>query len=168
MVARPKWQPMVFSIEEQEIEELWMANAERIPEPDAVRYKIREMIARQIWCVRWSLILGLLSCLASVMLVYYYPVPGRDGFLTMNMALMTIGAILFAVFTLRLERNAIASRLLCDRGESFIWSFGIINVIALPFILIAIAATISEVPGVREMTSNFLVPVLRLLGFKSF
>jgi hypothetical protein len=168
MVARPKWQPVDLGFEEQEMEELWMAKAEMTPEPDGVRCKVREMIARQIWCVRWSLILGLLSCLASVMLVYYYPVPGRDGFLTMNMALMTVGAILFAVFTLRLERNAIASRLLCDRGESFKWSFGMINVIALPFILIAIAATISEVPGVREITGNFLVPVLRLLGVKLF
>jgi hypothetical protein len=168
MVARPNWFPMLLTIEEQEMVELRKANANGNRESDGVRHKVREMISRQIWCIRWSLILGLLSCLASVMLVYYYPVPGRDGFLTMNMALMMVGAVLFAVFTLRLERNAVASRLLCDRGESIKWSFGMINAIALPFILIAIAATISEVPGVREITSDFLIPVLSLLGFRLF
>ena len=112
--------------------------------------------------------LGQLSCLASVLLVYYYPVPGRDGFLTLNMALMIVGAVLFAAFTIRLERNAIVSRLLCDRDESIKWSFGMINAIALPFVLIAIATMVSEVPGVREITSDFVLPALRLLGFRLF
>ena len=149
IMANPNWKNSSIVISESDLEGINHSNKNDLPESHDLRYTLREMIARKIWCMRWLLILSLLSCLSSVMLVYYYPIPGRDGFLTLNLSLMMTGAILFAVFTVRLERSAIASRLMCDRDEAIKWSFGMINAIALPFILIAIAATVSEVPGVR-------------------
>jgi hypothetical protein len=47
-------------------------------------------------------------------------------------------------------------------------SFGLINIVALPFILIALAIMVGEVPGVREATDDWLAPLLKLLGLRWF
>ena len=174
ILARPNWRSPFVSVKKgqqntKQIVEWLLAEPAGLSTAEAQRrYAMRELIAREIWSLRCLALLALLSCLAGVVLVYYYPVPGRDGFLTLNMVLMVITALLFAVMTIRLERNEIASRLICDRDKNVRFSFGMLNIIALPFVLIALAITVSEVPGVREATGSWISPLLNLLGLKWF
>jgi hypothetical protein len=131
-----------------------------------VRYMVRDRVAREVWAIRWLLFLCMFSCLSGVMLIYYFPVPGRDGLLTLNMSVMVIAAVFFAYCCLRLERNAIASRLLSDRDERISWSFGMLNALTIPFVLVALTVLVSEVPGMREVTSDYVLPLLQLFGFR--
>lgn len=122
------------------------------------------LLVSEVSAIRTLLALAMLSCFAGVLLVYSFPVPRRDALLFVDLALMILTAMISAYATIRLERHALVSRILCDKNEGIQLSLSLIRTLAFPFVLIALSLLIAEVPGVREWSGSYLGSLLKLIG----
>ena len=160
---RSHWFPTAASIGAAAI---FLRTANASPPVDSVgaRESLALLLASEIAAMRTLLALALLSCFAGVLLVYAFPVPRRDALLFIDMALMIGTAVVSAYVTIRLERHALVSRILCDQEEGIQLSLSLIRALAFPFVIIALSLLIAEVPGVREWSGSYLGSLLKLVG----
>ena len=123
------------------------------------RMAIFTLLATELSVFRWCVLGTVLCALASIGAVYLFPIEA-DPLLVYNLlALVGIGAIAGLAAT-TFERDSLLSNLLCNRPAPRKFSTSLFVFIAVPFIALAVAVAIAQVPGVLDWSGG----VLQLLG----
>jgi len=103
-----------------------------------------------------------MCALASVTIVYLYPVED-DTMLLLNLLILTAVGVLCAYRVTGFERDEVLSNILCNRSKKTEVSTAFFIVIAAPFVVLAMAITIIAIPGVVDWAGGVLA-MLRALG----
>jgi hypothetical protein len=123
------------------------------------RMALFTLLATELSVFRWCILGTVLCALASIGAVYLFPIEA-DPLVIYNLVLLVgIGAIAGLAAT-TFERDALLSNILCNRPAPRKFSTPLFVFIAVPFIALAVAFAIAQVPGVLDWGGG----VLQLLG----
>jgi hypothetical protein len=113
------------------------------------------LLATELSVFRWSAVGSVLCALASVATVYLFPIEA-DSLLMFNLLLLLgVGAIAgFAATTF--ERDTLMSNVLCNRPAPRKFSTPLFVFISVPFVALAVAVAITELPGVIDWSGGVL------------
>ncbi len=107
-------------------------------------------------------ILGVaLATIASSGIVYLYPVSRATLLIALNLISLLIAGVYSAFKTLQFEGDIILSNVLCNRSQKKKWSMPLFVFIIIPFLVIAIALGIQQIPGVLTMGNGLLGALLK-------
>ena len=121
----------------------------------AHRAAIFTLLATEISLFRWCVLGTVLCALASIGAVYLFPIEA-DPLLIVNLLLLLgIGAVAAFAAT-SFERDALLSNLLCNRAAPRRFSTPLFMFVSVPFIALAIALAIAQVPGVVDWGGGIL------------
>jgi hypothetical protein len=120
------------------------------------------LLAAQMSLFRWAAAGSVMSALASVIIVYLYPIES-DPLVLLNLAILVCIGIFSAYKTTSFERNEILSNILCNRPKKLEVSTSFFMFIAAPFIALAAAIVIVAIPGVVDWAGG-LFAMLGALG----
>jgi hypothetical protein len=125
----------------------------------AHRAAIFTLLASEISLFRWCVLGSVFCALASVGGVYLFPIEA-DPLLLLNLLLLVgIGAVA-ALAATTFERDALLSNVLCNRSAPRKFSTQLFVFISVPFVALALALAIAQVPGVVDWGGG----ILQLLG----
>jgi hypothetical protein len=120
------------------------------------------LLAAQMSLFRWAAAGSVMSALASVIIVYLYPIES-DPLVLLNLAILVCIGIFSAYKTTSFERNEVLSNILCNRPRKLEVSTSFFLFIAAPFIALAAAIVIVAIPGVVDWAGGLLA-MLGALG----
>ena len=128
---------------------------------DDTRHRIAlfTLLATEIAVLRWCVLGAVLCALASIGAVYLFPIEA-DPLLVYNLVLLVGVGTIAGLAATAFERDALLSNILCNRPAPRTFSTPLFAFIALPFIALAVAFAIAQVPGVLDRGGG----VLQLLG----
>ena len=107
-------------------------------------------------------ILGVaLATIASSGIVYLYPVSRATVLIGLNLLALLIAGVYSAFKTLRFEGDIVLSNVLCNRSQKKEWSLSLFIFIVLPFVVIAIALGIQQIPGVLSVGDGLVNALLK-------
>jgi hypothetical protein len=125
----------------------------------ARRAAIFALLATEISVFRWC-VLGTVFCaLGSVAAVYLFPIEA-DPLLLLNLVLLVAIGAVAGLGATTFERDPLLSNVLCNRPAPRKFSTPLFVFISVPFIALAAAVTIAQLPGVLDWGGG----VLQLLG----
>ncbi len=125
----------------------------------AHRSAIFALLATELSLFRWCVLGTVVCALASITAVYLFPIEA-DLLLELNLLLLVgIGAIAGLAAT-TFERDGLLSNILCNRPAPRRFSTTLFGFISMPFIALAVALAIAQLPGVVDWGGG----VLRLLA----
>lgn len=110
--------------------------------------------------MRRMLMLGFGLCVSVVLIAVAYPVPLRDGFLLLVLALMVLGTLLSFYAVLATESWPMLSRLLCNSEPKLRFSWQVLVGLLAPVLLLIAVVLALEVPGVLEWGGGLFGPFL--------
>jgi hypothetical protein len=107
---------------------------------------------------RWSIIGTVLCCLASVAVVYLFPVEA-DLLLLMNLAAMGSAGVICGYGCMVFEADEVLSSVLCNRSKTVRLSTTIFGLLVAPFLALAAAIHVIDIPGVVDWGDGILALV---------
>ena len=121
----------------------------------AHRAAIFALLASEISLFRWC-VLGTVFCaLGSIGAVYLFPIEA-DPLLIVNLLLLLgIGAVA-AIASTTFERDPLLSNVLCNRPAPRKFSTPLFVFVSVPFVALAVALAIAQVPGVVDWGGGIL------------
>jgi stage V sporulation protein SpoVS len=144
----------------------WAAALARLwgqePAADADRLALFMLLAAEMTLFRWAAAGTVVGTLASVIIVYLYPVEA-DPLLLLNLVILVAIGLYSAYVTAGFERDEVLSNVLCNRPKKVQVSVAFFSFIAAPFIALAAAIMIVAIPGVVDWAGGVLA-MARALG----
>jgi len=129
---------------------------------DSDRLALFILLAKEMTLFRWAAAGTVLGTLASVIIVYLYPVEA-DPLLLLNLLILIAIGVYSAYVTTGFERDEVLSNVLCNRPKKAQVSTAFFSFIAAPFIALAAAIMIVAIPGVVDWAGGVLA-MARALG----
>jgi hypothetical protein len=120
------------------------------------------LLVAEISLFRWSVAGAVLCALASVASVYLFPI-GSDRLLLFNLLVLTAVGVATGFTATIFERDKLLSNVLCNRPEPRQFSTTLFVCITLPFLGLALAIAITDIPGVVDWGGG-LLQLLGVLG----
>jgi hypothetical protein len=120
------------------------------------------LLAAEMTLFRWAAAGTVVGTLASVIIVYLYPVEA-DPLLLLNLVILVAIGLYSAYVTAGFERDEVLSNVLCNRPKKVQVSVAFFSFIAAPFIALAAAIMIVAIPGVVDWAGGVLA-MARALG----
>jgi hypothetical protein len=88
---------------------------------------------------------------------------GRQKNLSLNLLIVALAGLLCAYLAVVFERDGVLSNVVCNRPQKAQISIGLFSFIASPFIALAGAIALVEIPGVVDWAGGLFV-MMRTLG----
>ena len=101
------------------------------------------------------------ATISSSVIVYLFPVSQAGGLIVLNLAALLIAGVYSAYQTVSFEGNMILSNVLCNRTQQREWSISLFMCIVIPFVILAIAIGIGQIPGVLYVGNGILETILK-------
>jgi hypothetical protein len=120
------------------------------------------LLATEVSLYRWLLACAVLCALASVAIVYLFPIES-DMLLVLNLIIFIASGVVAGYMATAYERNGVMSRILCDRPRKAKLSTALFAFVAAPFAALAIAIAVAQVPGVVDWSGG-LIALMEGLG----
>jgi hypothetical protein len=127
------------------------------------RFALFALLAAEMSLFRWISLGAIVCALASVLIVYLYPIEA-DTLLIINLAILALTGVVCAYLAVVFEGDEVLSNVLCNRPKKTQMSVGLFGFIAFPFIALAVAVAIVGVPGVVDWAGGLLA-MLRAFGY---
>jgi hypothetical protein len=144
----------------------WAAALARLwgqePAADVDRLALFMLLAGEMTLFRWAAAGTVLGTLASVIIVYLYPVEA-DPLLLLNLVILAAIGLYSAYVATGFEHDEVLSNVLCNRPKKVQVSVAFFSFIAVPFIALAAAIMIVAIPGVVDWAGGVLA-MARALG----
>jgi len=119
------------------------------------RIAVFALLATEISLFRWCVIGTTLCALASIGAVYLFPIEA-DSLLMFNLlVLVGVGAVA-ALAATTFERDTLLSNVLCNRPAPRKFSTPLFVFTSVPFIALAVALAIAQIPGVLDWGGGVL------------
>lgn len=140
---------------------LLSAGGHRQPGP---RLALFVYLTGEIFLFRFVGLGASLATLTSVAVLYLFPVTGGSTFLLLNLALLASVGLLSGHFALKFESDDVLSNIVCNQPRSGKVSTALFGYIAFPFVILAIAITLSQTPGVLGWSGGLIRLLLKTVG----
>jgi hypothetical protein len=119
------------------------------------------LLASEISLHRWLVAGATLCALASVGVVYLFPIES-DPLLALNLLVLAAAGVLAGYTAMTYESDGVMSNVLCDRPKKVKLSIALFGFIAIPFAALAVAIGIANIPGVVDWSGGLLALVQSL------
>ncbi len=129
------------------------------------RLALFALLASEVSIFRWLVLATLGSTLASVTMIYLFPIEA-DILVCLNLLLLVATGVLSGFMAAAFERDGVLSNILCNRPKKAAWSSSLFGFIVVPFVVLAIAILVAEIPGVIDWGGGVL-SLLAVLGIHS-
>ncbi len=96
---------------------------------------------------------------------YAWPISARDGLLLVALGYLLLGAFGFCYALIWCERNEALSRLLSNTSGRTDISWTFISAFLTPFVILALAIVVLEMPGVMQWGGGLIRPILEHVGW---
>jgi hypothetical protein len=126
------------------------------------RVAVFTLLATEMSLYRWSVAGAILCTLASVGAVYLFPIEA-DRLLLLNLLILAGLGVTAGYIANAFERNELLCYVLCNRAPGRHFSAPMFACIAVPFLILALAIGIADVPGVVDWGGG-LLELLKRLG----
>jgi hypothetical protein len=120
------------------------------------------LLATEVALYRWLLACAVLCALASVAVVYLFPIES-DPLLMLNLILLVVAGVSAGYMATAYEENGVMSNVLCDRPKKTKLSMVLFAFAAVPFAALAVAIAVAQLPGVVDWGGG-LIELLERLG----
>jgi len=120
------------------------------------------LLASEISLHRWLIAGTVLCALASVGIVYLFPIES-DSLLVLNLLILVAAGALAGYTAVTYESDGVMSNVLCDRPKKVKLSMALFGFIVVPFVALAIAIGIANIPGVIDWSGG-LIALAESLG----
>ncbi len=140
---------------------LFTGSCSRDPQP---RLALFVYLTGELFLFRLVGLGATLATLAGVAILYLFPVTGASTFLLLNLALLAIVGLLSGHYALRFEYNDVLSNIVCNQPRAAKVSTALFGYIAFPFVILAIAITLSQTPGVLGWSGGLIRLLLKTVG----
>ena len=132
-------------------------------EPQA-RFALFVYLTGELFLFRFVGLGATLATLTGVAILYLFPVTGASTFLLLNLALLTTVGLLSGHFALCFERSDVLSNIVCNQPRTGKVSTALFGYIAFPFVILAVAITLSQTPGVLGWSGGLIRLLLKAIG----
>ena len=126
------------------------------------RVAVFALLATEISLYQWSVVGAVLCTLASVGAAYLFPIEA-DRLLLLNLLILAALGVTSGYIATAFERNELLCYLLCNRRPGRHFSAPMFACITVPFLILALAIGIANVPGVVDWGGG-LLELLKTLG----
>jgi hypothetical protein len=123
--------------------------------PGQHRLALFLLLASEMSVFRWLVLATLVSSLASILMIYLYPIEA-DILVGFDLLILIAIGLLSGFMAATFEGNGVLSNILCNRPKKAAWSNSLFSFIAAPFAVLAIAILIVEMPGVIDWGGGIL------------
>jgi hypothetical protein len=137
----------------------WLRNG---PDDSPHRAAVFLILATEVSLFRWLLASAVACALASVAIVYLFPIES-DLLLLLNLIIFVAAGVIAGYMATAYESNGIMSRILCDRPRKAKLSTALFAFAAAPFAALAVAIAVAQVPGVVDWSGG-LIALMEGLG----
>jgi hypothetical protein len=120
------------------------------------------LLATEVALYRWVLACAVVCALASVAIVYLFPVES-DPLLMLNLILLVVAGVYAGYIATAYEGSSVMSNVLCDRPKKAKLSIVLFAFAAVPFGALVVAIAIAQMPGVVDWSGG-LIELLERLG----
>ena len=129
---------------------------------DNQRVAVFTLLATEMSLYQWSVVGAVLCTLASVGAAYLFPIEA-DRLLLLNLLILAVLGVAAGYIANAFERNELLCYVLCNRAPGRRFSAAMFACIAVPFLILALAIGIANVPGVVDWGGG-LLELLKKLG----
>lgn len=143
------------------LKRLFSGGHARDPQP---RLALFVYLTGELFLFRFVGLGATLSTLTGVAILYLFPVTGASTFLLLNLALLAIVGLLSGHYALRFEYNDVLSNIVCNQPRTGKVSTALFGYIAFPFVILALAITLSQTPGVLGWSGGLIRLLLKTIG----
>jgi len=126
------------------------------------RVAVFTLLATEMSLYRWSVAGAVLCTLASVGAAYLFPIEA-DRLLLLNLLILAALGATAGYIANAFERNELLCYVLCNRAPGRHFSAPMFACIAVPFLILAVAIGIANVPGVVDWGGGIL-ELMKKLG----
>jgi hypothetical protein len=126
------------------------------------RFALFALLVSELSLFRWIAVGAVLSAFASVGIVFFYPIEA-DTLLILNLLILALAGLLCGYLAVVFERDGVLSNVVCNRPQKAQISVGLFSFIASPFVALAVAIALVEIPGVVDWAGG-LFAMVRTLG----
>jgi hypothetical protein len=126
------------------------------------RVAVFTLLATEISLYQWSVVGAVLCTLASVGAAYLFPIEA-DRLLLLNLLILAALGVTAGYIATAFERNELLCHVLCNREPGHHFSAPMFACITVPFLILALAIGIANVPGVVDWGGG-LLELLKTLG----
>jgi hypothetical protein len=144
----------------------WASELSKIMYPGVIdsrtRFALFALLVSELSLFRWIAVGAVLSAFASVAIVFFYPIEA-DTLLILNLLILALAGVLCAYLAVVFERDGVLSNIVCNRPQKAQISVGLFSFIASPFVALAVAIALVEIPGVVDWAGG-LFTMVRTLG----
>jgi hypothetical protein len=123
-----------------------------------IRYALFALFATEISVFRWSIVGAVLCAMASVLVVYLFPIEA-DLLLLVNLAALCLSGAVCGYGCMVFEGDELLSNVLCNRSKKVQLSTALFALIAAPFLALAVAVMVVDIPGVVDWGDGILALV---------
>jgi hypothetical protein len=123
-----------------------------------IRYALFALFATEISVFRWSIVGAVLCAMASVLVVYLFPIEA-DLLLLVNLACLSLSGAVCGYGCMIFEGDELLSNVLCNRSKKVQLSTALFALIAGPFLALAVAIMVVDIPGVVDWGDGILALV---------
>jgi hypothetical protein len=113
------------------------------------------LLAAEVSLFRWLVLATLLATLGGVVLAYLFPMQA-DILILLNLVLLTLAGLLLGYMSAMFEGDGVLSNVLCNRPRKARWSMTLFAFITAPFLVLVVAITIAQMPGVVQWSGGLL------------
>ena len=134
--------------------------------PDKLRSRLPLFLlfASELMIFRGAAFGAVIAALAGVLIVYLFPVTAAGSFVGINVAVLAVAGLLSGLMAVQFERDEVLSNILCNRTKETKFSTALFAYIAFPFVVLAAAIAISEIPGMLDWGGGVISWVIGKLG----
>lgn len=129
---------------------------------DDNRLALFMVLAGEISLFRWAAAGTAASALASVIVVYLYPIEA-DTLLLLSLVILALTGLLCAVVATAFECDEVLSNVICNRPKKAQVSTAFFLFIAAPVLVLAAAIAVVAIPGVVDWAGG-VIAMMRALG----
>ncbi|MDP3293159.1 MAG: hypothetical protein Q8M37_00290 [Nevskia sp.] len=140
---------------------LFTGGHSRDPQP---RLALFVYLTGELFLFRFVGLGATLATLTGVAILYLFPVTGATAFLLLNLALLVTVGLLSGHYALRFEHNDVLSNIVCNQPRAGKVSTALFGYIAFPFVILAMAITLSQTPGVLGWSGGLIRLLLKSVG----
>jgi hypothetical protein len=131
---------------------------ERGRDDTEIRFALFALFVTEISVFRWSIVGAVLCAMSSVLVVYLFPVEA-DLLLLVNLTALAFAGLVCGYGCMVFEGDEVLSNVLCNRSKKVRLSTTLFGLIAAPFLVLAIAITVIDIPGVVDWGDGILALV---------
>jgi hypothetical protein len=122
------------------------------------------LFASELTIFRGAAIGAVTAALASVLIVFLFPVTAASSFVAINVAVLAVAGLLSGLMAVQFERDEVLSNILCNRSKETRFSTALFAYIAFPFVVLAAAIAITGIPGMLDWGGGLIGWLLEKVG----